>query len=127
MGKLFAFAAIVCVLGAGCKHPGSLKLEGRWRGTKADGVAPDQQINANVFATGTEIIARGDQIAVTTPVGKPVQGTYVVDNEDKNTVIIHTDKDGPTARETFTFTDDGKTMTWRVDGARSITFQRIGK
>src|SRR5712675_2403095 len=74
MRKLVAAVALV-VLASGCKHPGSAKLEGRWRGMKADGVPADQQINGNVFATATEIIAKGDQIAVTTPVGKPVQGT----------------------------------------------------
>jgi hypothetical protein len=129
MRKL-ALAAALMLLSSlpvlvGCKHPGSQKLEGRWRGTKAEGVPPDQQTNASVFAMGTEIMARGDQIAVTTPAGRPIQATYFVDNEDARTVVIHTDKDGPGARETFTFTDDGRQMTWRVDSGRTITFQRI--
>jgi hypothetical protein len=118
-------AALLALLAGGCKHAGSAKLEGRWRGMKADGVPAEQQVVANVFATGTEIIAKGDQIAVTTPVGKPVQGTYFVDSEDKNSVVIHTDKDGPSAHETFTFTDDGRMMTWKVDAIRTITFQRV--
>ncbi len=120
-------AAALLFVASGCKHPGSPKLEGRWKGTKADGVASEQQINANVFATGTEIIARGDQIAVTTPAGKPVQATYTVDSEDKTSVTIHTDKDGPAQRETFTFSEDGNTMTWKVDptAGKTITFTRV--
>jgi hypothetical protein len=128
-GHAAAAAALVLLLHlVACKHPGSQKLEGRWRGTRAEGGPPDQQTNATAFATGTEIIARGDQIAVTTPAGKPIQATYFVDVEDARSVVIHTDKDGPGARETFTFTDDGKQMTWRVDQGqgRTITFQRVG-
>ncbi len=125
MRTLVVAAALLCFC-SGCKH-GSQRLEGRWKGTKADGVGSEQQINANVFATGTEIIAKGDQIAVTTPLGKPMQATYTVDSEDKNTVVIRTDKDGPNARETFTFTDDGNTMTWKIDAGRSMTFTRIGR
>ncbi len=128
MRKVLLAAAILLVA-SGCKHPGSQKLEGRWKGTKADGVATEQQINANVFASGTEIIARGDQIAVTTPAAKPLQATYTVDSEDKNSVTIHTDKDGPAQRETFTFTDDGNTMTWKVDpgSGRTLTFTRVSR
>jgi hypothetical protein len=128
LGRGAGRAALVLfvVLLLACKRAGSQKLEGRWRGTKSEGSSPDQQPNATAFATGTEIIARGDQIAVTTPAGKPIQATYVVDLEDARSVVIHTDKDGPSARETFTFTDDGKQMTWRVDQGRTITFQRVG-
>ena len=121
-----ALLSLVVLAFVACKHPGSPKLEGRWRGTKADGVSGDAQNGANIFAMGTELVARGNQIAITTPAGKPQQGTYFVDSEEKNTVVIHTDKDGP-QRETFTFSDDGKTMTWRLDERRSITFQRIAQ
>jgi hypothetical protein len=121
------FATACVLLASGCKSPGSPKLEGRWKGTKTDGVASEQQINANVFATGTEIIARGNQIAVTTPIGKPVQATYFVDSEDKTSVVIHTDKDGSAVRETFTFADEGNTMTWKIDGTRTMTFTRIAR
>ena len=122
-----AFATML--FASGCKHPGSQKLTGRWKGSKADGVSADQQMNANVFASGTEIIAKDDQIAVTTPIGKPVQATYTVDSEDKTSVTIHTDKDGPAQRETFTFSDDGNTMTWKVDpgSGRTITFARVSR
>jgi len=125
---VLTLVAALAASAAACKRSsaGSAKLEGRWRGTRADGVtAPEAQLPATVFATGTEIIARGNQIAVTTPSGKPQQATYFVDSEEKNSVVIHTDKDGPAARETFMFSDDGKTMMWRIDERRSIVFQRI--
>ncbi|MDB4938287.1 MAG: hypothetical protein JWP87_5259 [Labilithrix sp.] len=107
----------------GCKHSGS-KLEGHWRGTRADGVSAAQDA-ANAFATSTEITARGNVITVSTPSSKGQQGTFVVDSENANTVVLHTDKDGPANKETFAFSDDGKTMVWRLGEGRTITFQKI--
>lgn len=108
----------------GCKHPGSAKLEGRWKGVRADGVGPAVQDAANAFATQTEITARGNVITVSTPQSKGQQGTYVVDDENKTTVVLHTDKDGPANKETFGFSEDGKTMTWRLGEGRTIVFQK---
>jgi len=108
----------------GCKHPGSAKLEGRWKGVRAEGVGPAVQDAANAFATQTEITARGNVITVSTPQSKGQQGTYVVDDENKTTVVLHTDKDGPANKETFGFSEDGKTMTWRLGEGRTIVFQK---
>jgi len=41
----------LAILATSCKHPGSAKLEGRWRGTRAEGVGPAVQEAANTFAT----------------------------------------------------------------------------
>jgi hypothetical protein len=118
-------ATSAMALGAtGCKHPGSAKLEGRWRGLRADGVGAPAQDAANAFALATEITAKGNQITVTTPGAKPQPGTYVIDDENKTTLILHTDRDGPTAKETFAFSDDGKTMTWRLGEGRTIVFSK---
>lgn len=110
------------VVFAGCKHPGSQKLEGHWKGQTALGVAPEHQINANVYAAGTDIIARGNQISISTPATKNVTATYVVDKEDATSLVIHTDKDNTS--ETFLFTD-AKTMQWKVDERRVIVFKKI--
>lgn len=108
-----------------CKHPGSAKLEGRWKGTRADGVPPQVQDAANSFALGTEIVARGNQITVTTPAVKGQTSTYVVDDENKTTVVLHTERDGVQAKETFAFGEDNKTMTWRLGEGRTIVFQKV--
>jgi hypothetical protein len=116
---------LLLVLGlafAGCKHPGSQKLEGHWKGQTALGVPPDHQINANVYATGTEIIARGNQISISTPAAKNVTATYFVDKEDATSLVIHTDKDNTS--ESFVFTDP-KTMQWKVDDRRAILFKKL--
>lgn len=126
MRKLVLAVAIAALSSAGgCKHPGSAKLEGHWRGTRAEGVGAAAQDAANAFATQTEITARGNVITVSTPQSKGQQGTYVVDDENKTTLVLHTDKDGPASRETFSFAEDGKTMTWRLDEGRSIVFQKL--
>jgi hypothetical protein len=109
----------------GCKRSGSAKLEGHWRGTRAEGVGAIAQDAANAFAVQTEITAHGNLITVSTPDSKGKQGSYVVDDENKTTVVLHTDKDGPTSRETFAFTDDDKTMTWRLGEGRTIIFQKL--
>lgn len=121
---LATFALTVFAI-ACSKHPGSAKLEGHWRGTRADGVVSGAQDAANAFATQTEITARGNLITVSTPGSKGQQGTYTVDDENKNTVVVHTDKDGPANKETFSFSDDGKSMVWRLGEGRTITFQKL--
>ena len=112
------------MLAAGCKHSGSAKLEGRWRGTRAEGVSPAVQEAANTFATQTEIVAKGNLISITTPSTKPQQSAYVVDDESKTTVVLHTEKD-VTTKETFAFNNDGKTMSWRIGDGRTIVFTKL--
>ena len=115
--------ALLGVSATGCKHPSS-KLEGHWKGTRADGVAAGAQDAANAFATHTEIVARGNAISISTPGSKGQQATFVVDSESPSVVLVHTEKDGPANKETFSFTEDGKTMTWRLGDGRTITFQK---
>lgn len=121
MRKLLLAAMLIgCV---GCKHPGSPKLEGHWKGQKAEGV-PDNALGpANVFAVSTEIIAQGNQIAIQTQAGRNAPATYVVDKEDATTLVIHTDRDG--SAETFTFNEKADVMVWKIDAQRSITFKKI--
>jgi len=102
---------------------GSPKLEGHWKGVRADGVDPTAQNPASAFAQNTEIIAQGDKIAIQTPNGRSPTTLYVVDKEDPTTVVIHTEKDGTT--ETFTFNEKGDVMTWRIDTSRAIVFKKI--
>lgn len=106
-----------------CKHPGSQKLEGRWRGQRADGVPEAAQVSANTFATSTEIIAQGDQIVIQTPAGRSPGARYTIDKEDEATLVIHTDRDD--LPETFTFDERSGTMVWRIDDGRSMTFKKV--
>lgn len=106
----------------GCRHPGSAKLEGRWKGLRAEGVGTDVLPSANAFAAASEILVRGDEITFSTPSARNVRATYVVDKEDASSVILHTDKDSTS--ETFDF-KDAKTLSWRVDDKRSIIFKKV--
>ena len=121
MRKLVLALAIAGSIG--CKHPGS-KLEGHWKGTGAEGVGAGAQEAATAFAKQTEITAKGTTITITTPNTKPLTATFVVDSETPSTVVVHTDKDGAANKETFGFTDDAKTMTWRMGEGRTLLFQR---
>jgi hypothetical protein len=124
--KLVLALAIAASMGAvGCKHPGSARLEGRWKGLRADGVAANVQDAANAFALQTEIVVKGDKITITAPNTKAQQDTYFVDSENKTTLVVHTEKDGLANKETFQFTEDGKQMTWRLNEGRTITFQKL--
>jgi len=120
---LTALLASVASGAMGCKHPGSARLEGKWKGQKAEGVPgpPEVQAKADIFAQGTEIQAQGNQITIKTPAGAAITATYTVDKDEPSTVVIHTDKDGTI--ETFTFSG-GDTMTWKVDAQKSILFKK---
>jgi len=120
----FSGALSGALAGTACKRSGSTKLEGRWRGTRAEGVPPTVQEAANAFATQTEILAKGDLITITTPAAKPQSATFTIDSENKTTLVVHTDKDGLANKETFSFADEGKTMTWRVSDGRTIVFTK---
>lgn len=121
MRKLVLALAIAGSIG--CKHPSS-KLEGHWRGTRAEGVAPGAQEAGNAFATKTEITAKGTTITISTPGAKPQAATLVIDSESATTVVAHTDKDGASNTQTFSFSDEGKTMVWRMGEGRTMVFQR---
>ena len=123
MHKLVWSSIGALVFLAACKHPGSQKLEGRWRGQQVEGVPEAMLPYANTFAVGSEIIAQGNQIVIHTPGGKNAPATYVVDKEDATTVVIHTDRDG--TRETFVLNDKADTLVWKVDQQRSITFKKV--
>jgi hypothetical protein len=121
---LVAFASLAALgaLGPACHHDGAARLEGRWHGVRAEGLTGDALAAANAFATGTQLEVKGDAITVTTPKDKQA-GRYKVVKEDKATVVITTDKDGPDESQTFTFVDD-KTMKWAVLEGKAIVFQK---
>lgn len=121
MRKLVLLGTLVVL--AACKPSGSKRLEGHWKGLRAEGVDPAAQANANSFAVNTEIIAHDNQIAIQSPAGRSVQAAYVVDKDEGPTLVIHTDRDSAT--ETFTFSEKADLMTWRVDQTHSIVFKRV--
>jgi hypothetical protein len=120
MGRL-ALAASCALLVASCGRGGPSRLEGHWRGVRAEGVAGEAQEGAaNAFATAMELDVKGDSITVST--GKDRQsGRFRIVREDKATLVLTTEKDGPDEPQTFTFVD-AKTMKWAVLEGRTIVF-----
>ena len=122
VARAFLLCALVLPVLAACSGDGAPRLQGRWRGVRADGVSSDALAAANAFAIGTELEIKGDSITVTTPKDKQ-SGRYKVVKQDKATLVITTDKDGPGDPQTFTFVDD-KTVRWAVLEGKSILFSK---
>jgi len=112
----------LAALALACGGDGAPRLQGRWRGVRADGVSIEALAAANAFAIGTELEVKGDSITVTTPKDRQ-SGRYKVVKQDKATLVITTDKDGPGDPQTFTFVDD-KTVRWAVFEGKSILFSK---
>lgn len=122
--RLSTVAFPLCLVGglfAGCGQ-GSKRLTGHWRGVRAEGVAADVQSAANAFAGKMQIDVSNDVISVTTATDKQ-SGHYKTVREDSHTVVIVTDKDGPTDEQAFSFVD-AKTMRWTVTDGKTIVFMK---
>ena len=117
-----AMALLALTALAGCKKGGAARLEGHWRGIKATGVPSEQLPSANLFAAGMELDFHNELVSVHTGSEKQ-SGKFRVVGEDKASVTIVTDQDGPNDRQTFLFTDD-KTMEWAVMPGKTIQFVR---
>lgn len=106
-----------------CSKGGSAaKLEGRWRGVKASGVASDQVGAANLFASTMELEFKGDVVSVHTGSDKQ-SAKFKIVSDDKKSVVLTTDQDGPDDKQTFTFVDD-RTLDWAVMPGKTIQFAR---
>ena len=121
LARASLMGAILSVVAA-CHGDGAPRLQGKWRGVRAEGVTPDTVVAANAFATATEIDVKGDAITVITPKDKQ-SGRYKVVKQDKTMLVITTDKDGADDPQTFTFVDD-KTVRWAVLDGKSIVFAK---
>jgi hypothetical protein len=118
--RSLAVGALLSACACACGHASSARLEGHWRGVRAEGISVDSQAAGNAFAMGTELDVKGDAIAMSTPKDRQ-SGRYKVVKEDKTSVVIVTDRDGPDATQVFTFVD-AKTMKWSVLEGKSIVF-----
>ena len=97
LARASLMGAILSVVAA-CHGDGAPRLQGKWRGVRAEGVTPETVAAANAFATATEIDVKGDAITVITPKDKQ-SGRYKV-------VLTETDAAGTSTTQVFT----GQTM-----------------
>lgn len=121
--RLRAIATLALfVLLASCKKGGQARLEGHWKGIKAVGVPDSVLSSANLYAANMELDFKADKVKVIN--GSDTQsGKYKIVREDKTSVVLTTDGDGPTDEQTFTFEDE-KTMRWTVVPGKTIQFQK---
>jgi hypothetical protein len=111
-------AFLLCSLSA-C-HKGSAKLQGHWKGTRADGVPSDVQAQADQYGSQLDIEFKGDVMTVTSPNGTATS-KYKVTKEDKGSVTIITDADG--TEESLAFESD-TTMKWTALPGKTITLTK---
>lgn len=105
-----------------CGPKGSPRLEGKWLGTKTEGIDPAQQNVADDFARQTVLEFRGDAVAIRTPKGVQM-GHYKVTSTDKDALTITTDKDGADEAHTFVF-ENPKTLRWKIMPQRTIVLAK---
>ncbi|MEO9234204.1 MAG: hypothetical protein ABI421_12780 [Polyangiaceae bacterium] len=118
--RLSGLALCLAACVSGCHKAGSPRLEGKWRGGKAEGVLPASQAAATQFALDTELDFNADNITVRTPSSKQ-SSKYKVVREDKRSIIIETTADGPGDPQTFTF-DDERNMRWQILPGKTVSF-----
>ncbi len=121
VARALAVATSALLVGA-CAFGGSDRLQGHWRGVRAEGVTGESANIAAAFAAGMELDVRGDSISVTTA-GQRQAGRYRVVREDANAVVMTTDADGPADPQTFTF-PSADTLRWAVLPGKAIVFAR---
>ncbi len=105
-----------------CNKPNAPKLEGRWRGIKTTGIDAQQVGTANLFASTMELEFKGDVVSIHTGSDKQ-SAKFKVISDEKKSVVITTDQDGPDDKQTFMFVDD-KTIDWSVTPGKTIEFAK---
>jgi hypothetical protein len=124
-----AVTAAAALAAIACRTPSESRLEGRWVGVRAEGVAADALPAADAFAKDLKLDFRGDILTATSSKGTQI-GVFHVVREDGGTIVIITERDGPEHPETFVVkgeTSDDESMRWLLPEsgtARAIVFTR---
>jgi hypothetical protein len=101
---------------------GPSRMQGHWRGIRAEGVGAGVESTADAFVRGLEIDVRGDVMSVTLA-GERQVGRFRVVHEDSKKIVVITELDGPADPQEFGFGADGA-MRWRALPGRTIVFAR---
>jgi hypothetical protein len=116
LGGLFVVLALTA-----CGSKGSARLEGNWKGVRAEGVQPHQQAAADSYALGTTFEFKGENVTLKSPKSSSTI-RFRVEKDEGSTVVIAGDKD-PKDPQTFTFIDP-KTFRWSTAPGQSIVFAK---
>jgi hypothetical protein len=115
-------AVAIALAALACERTGCPRLEGRWRGVRAESTLGESVAAATQFAQKTQLDVRGDTLTMTTPT-ETQSGRYRVVYENETSVTITTDKDGPDAPQTFTF-EGPRALRWLAQEGESMVFAR---
>jgi hypothetical protein len=116
LGGLFVVVALTA-----CGSKGSARLEGSWKGVRAEGVQQYQQAAADSYAVGTAFEFKGKNVTLKSPKSSST-ARFHVEKDEGSTVVITTDKDAKDP-QTFTFMDP-KTFRWSTAPGQSIVFAK---
>lgn len=120
--RLLIGAFVALTLVSGCRKSGRARLEGKWRGSRVEGVEESQQVAASSFAVQMELVFKGEEVSVRSPSGKQT-ANYEVTRDETDRITIITDRDGADHPQVFTVVND-HTIQWRLTERTSITFLR---
>jgi hypothetical protein len=117
----FLRGLLVLVALTACGSKGSARLEGSWKGLRAEGVLPHQQAAADSYALGTAFEFKGENVTLKSPKSSSTT-RYKVEKDEGSTIVIRGDKDAKDP-QTFTFIDP-KTFRWSTAPGQSLVFTK---
>lgn len=117
-----AVGVAALVLGACGGDKTAAKLEGTWKGVRAEGVSAEQKPAADAYANSLRLDFKGHDLTLASPKGQ-TKGAYKVISSDGKTIVLATERDGIDAKQTFLLDGDA-TLKWKVDDTKVIVFTK---
>jgi hypothetical protein len=118
---LFPLALLCLSLLGACKS-GSPRLEGHWKGAKAEGVPAEQEAAATQYAQSLEMWFKGDTLTVQSG-GTKRAGNFKVVKEEPDQVTIKSVFANVEQQEVFVMVD-ANTVRWTVAQGRMVSLKK---
>lgn len=114
--------ALVCLTLLGACKSGSPRLEGHWKGAKAEGVPIEQEAAATQYAQSLELWFKGDSLTVQSA-GTKRAGNFKVVKDEPDQVTIKSSFAGVEQPEVFVIVD-ANTVRWTVAQGRMVSLKK---
>jgi hypothetical protein len=117
----FSLALLCLTLLSACKG-GSPRLEGHWKGAKAEGVPVEQEAAATQYAQSLELWFKGDSLTVQSA-GAKRAGNFKVVKDEPDQVTIKSTFANVEQQEVFVIVD-ANTVRWTVAQGRMVSLKK---